>query len=476
MSAKLSLKKLARLGACTLAIGMMPAVGAPIGQVVAIGGHASDIALDESRKMLYIANFTANRIDVLSLADHRIQTSINVAANPSALALSPDGRYLLVTHFGNFQAPANPVNSLTVLDLVSSGRQTFAMGSTPLGVAFGVDGRALVVTTNEFLHLDPATGSTQTIDTITGVAAKTLPVAAANFPANIVASSMATSGDGMRIFGIVAGGASDAQTLEFRFDVDSRRITSFLATSSPPLGPRVVSVNRDGSRNLGGWALNDFGGTLIAQFPDPAGILNIGSHVFDTNRNLIYAQMTKAGAPTGGTGTGTGTPAAEPPVLQVLDPDNLAVLERLQLAENLTGRSVMTSDGSTMFSISESGITVLPMGALEQQPRVYAATSDVVFRGNFCDRQVGSQQVTIIDPGGNRTAFQIASRTPGVTVTPTSGVTPATITVRIDPTVYQNARGTATGTLEITSRAAVNIPLPIRVLINNKEPDQRAFL
>src|SRR6266498_2852485 len=31
------------------------------GRVVPIGGNASDIALDESRGVLYIANFTANR-------------------------------------------------------------------------------------------------------------------------------------------------------------------------------------------------------------------------------------------------------------------------------------------------------------------------------------------------------------------------------------------------------------------------------
>jgi len=32
------------------------------GKVVPIGGHASDLALDEGRRVLYIANFTANRI------------------------------------------------------------------------------------------------------------------------------------------------------------------------------------------------------------------------------------------------------------------------------------------------------------------------------------------------------------------------------------------------------------------------------
>src|SRR5258707_3014706 len=110
------------------------------GKPVSIGGQAADIALDEQRGVLYVANFTANRIEVVSLADLTIQTSINVAPQPSSLALSPDGHYLVITHYGPFTAPAPPSNALTVVDLTSSGKQTFALANPPLGVAFGADG------------------------------------------------------------------------------------------------------------------------------------------------------------------------------------------------------------------------------------------------------------------------------------------------------------------------------------------------
>ena len=89
--------------------------------------------------MVYLANFSANRIEVISTSTLAIQTSMNVAARPSALALSPDGRFLLVAHFGNFQAPSTANNLLTLINLVSGGQQTFALGSPPLGVAFGSD-------------------------------------------------------------------------------------------------------------------------------------------------------------------------------------------------------------------------------------------------------------------------------------------------------------------------------------------------
>ncbi|MBI2686096.1 MAG: hypothetical protein HYX27_07260 [Acidobacteria bacterium] len=467
MSAKVSFKKTATLCAGLLWMGMMPTWSASVGKVVAVGGLASDLALDESRRVLYVSNFTANRIEVLSLGDGRIQTSINVAANPSALALSPDGRYLVVTHYGNFQAPNTPSNALTVIDLVSNGRQTFAMGAPPLGVAFGIDGRALVVTTSEFLLMDPATGSTQTLDTIAGVTSKALPVTPGNSPSNIVASSMSASGDGSRIFGLLAGGATDNLTIEFRYDVDMRRLIAFQATSTPPLGPRVISVNRDGSLHLSGWALGDLSGSLVAQFPDPAGVLNIGSHVFDNERNLVYAQMTQTGTATAG--------STQLPQLQILDPENLTVFGRLNLPENLSGRSVLSADGTTMYSVSESGVTIIPIGRLSEMPRVVSSSEDVSFRGNFCDRQVGTQQVTILDPGGNRTAFQLNSKLSGVTVSPSSGVTPATVTIRVDPTVFQNSKGTTAGTIEIVAPQAVNVTGSIRVLINNKEPDQRGM-
>lgn len=441
------------------------------GQVVAIGGQAADLAIDEARGVLYVANFTANRVDVVSLASRSVQTSINVAPYPSSLALSPDGRYLVVCHYGNFQSPATSQNSLSILNLATNTRQTFSMGQSPLGVAFGIDNRALIVTNSEFVLLDPATGVTQTLETIQGVTTKTLPTPVGNFPTNIVASSLAASGDGTKIIGMVAGGASDGQTIEFSYDVNSRSLRALAWISTPPLGPRVVSVNRTGSRYVAGWAMHDEVGALIAQFPDPAGILNVGSHAMDPARGVIYAQVTTTQA---GAGSGTTTTAAAP-ILQVVDIDNLAVVERLELAENLAGRSLISSDGNTMYSVSDSGVTVFPIGSLHQVARLSFAVEDVLFQTSFCERQSLTRQVVVSDAGGGRIPFSVASTMAGVTVSPSSGVTPMTLTLRLDPAAFQNLKGTATGSLTLTSTAAVNVPRPLRILVNNKEPDQRGL-
>ena len=443
------------LGLCLATAGW----GATFGRVVAIGGSASDLALDETRGVLYLANFTANRIEVMSLANNTIQTSINVAAQPSSLSLSPDGRFLVVAHYGNFQSPNTQTNALTVIDFQNqNSKQTFLLADPPLGVAFGLDGKALLVTTKAFLIFDPLTGVTITIQTIADMVAKILPTPAATYPPSVVAASVAVSADRLKIYGLT-------DTFQFRYNVTTKMLSGFNYTSTPAMGPRVVSVNSDGSYYLAGWGLWNPNGNLLAQFPDPAGLLSVGSHAIDSSRGVVYAQIPSQAA--------TSATTTEPPVLMILDSDNLAVREKLQLQENLAGKSVLSSDGRTMYSISDSGLTVLPVGSLAQSPRLLSSQEDVVFRGSFCDRRVTTQQILLTDPSGNSTDFSLSADTAGITVSPAAGVTPAAVRITVDPTVFQNQKGTVTAQLQIKSALAVNIPSSVRILINTREPDQR---
>ncbi len=428
--------------------------GGTFGTVVSIGGEASDLALDETRGVLYIANFTANRIDVMSLATNKVQTSINVAAQPSSIALSPDGRYLVATNFGNAAAPGSPSNSLTVIDLTNQGTQTFSLGNAPLGVAFGADGIALVVTTTDFLLFDPTTGSTQELSTLANVVANTLPVAPANFPADITAASVAASADGLAIYGL--GGTTN--TVTFRYDVNTKTLSpGGIVTNTGVLGPRVVSLNHDGSLVMAGWVMINASG-FDNYFPQHTNQFSVGSTAFDDSRGLLYAQIPAV--------------QGEAPTLMVVTSSNLTLQERLQLPENLTGKSVLSSDSNTLYSVSASGITVLPVGSLAQQPQVVAKQEDLIFRSSFCNQGVSTQQLTIVDPGGNNTPFSISSDTPGVSVSPSGGVTPAVVTVSVDPSSFLNQTGTVAAHLAIQSGAAINMIPSVRVLVNNAGPNQ----
>jgi uncharacterized protein (TIGR03437 family) len=467
-----------------------PAAAATFGRPIIIGGQAADLALDEGRKVLYIANFTGNRIEVMSTETGVIQTSINVSPQPGSIALSPDRRWLLVAHFGNFAAPSAPRNGLTLINLETNQRQTFSLTATPLSVAFGADGNALVATSNAFLLFDPVTGLTTTLSTISELALKTLPVAFNNYPQNVVASTSVVTRDQTRIFGVIQRSTNDSDVLVYRYDV-GRLLLTGARVSTPPLGPRTISTDANGTNVLVGWALLNENFVNISQFPGPTGTLNIGGHVIDSARNLIYAQMnestpstsTSTGSGTGtgtgtGSGSGTGTGATsftidQPKVLQILDADNLTVRERVQLPENLSGKAILSADGNIMYGLSESGVMILPVGELARQRKVVSNVEDVTFRGNFCDRRVATQQFVIQDLSGQNTDFTISNIPSGVRVEPSSGVTPAVITVSVDPLTFSNTRGTTVRTLNINSNGSILTSASVRLLINSREPDQR---
>ena len=455
--------------ACWFAV-TAAAWGQTFGRVVAIGGHSSDLVLDEPRGMLYVANYTANRIDIISLSTGALERSMNVPSQPSSLTLSPDGKYLVVAHYANFASPNTPRNALTVIDMVGGGRQTFSLADPPYGVAFGVDGRALVLTSSQFLLFDPVFGTTQLLDTVENVVAKTLPQPPANAPTQIVGASVAASGDLRKIYGLT-------DKILFGYDVFTQRVSLVYYTAEPPLGPRGVSVAKGGDFYIAGWGLFDSRG-LLASFPNPAGDLNIGSSAIDSDRGIVYAQTKEQVVQTTSTTTGsTTTPptTATPqiPFLQVMDADNLNVREKLLLPENLSGKGVLSSDGQVMYALSESGVMILPVGSLNQAPRVKAVQEDLVFRSTFCDRRVLTQELTIVDPGGGNTDFELSSDLSGVTFSPSIGVTPATVKVSIDASAYTNLRGTLAAKISIASSRAINIISPVRLLVNIQDPDQR---
>lgn len=439
--------------------------GATFGTVVPIGGQGSDLVLDEPRGVLYVANFTANRVEKLSTKDNSIHGSINVGRQPGALALSPDGQFLVIAHYGPWTT-ASQANFLTVIRLGNNAQRVFALDSPPLGVAFGADGLALVVTAGEFLTLDPSTGGIRVLATIPEVTAHMLPQPLNTFPPKIIAASMAASGDGWHIYGL-------ADTFRFNYEVKSRWIFAYGYTATPPMGPRVLSANHDGSYYTAGWGLFDAPGNLVAEFRNPSGVLNVGSSAIDSVAGVIYAQIQEA-VSQDSSGSPDSTPApAAPPVLRIVDADNLTLRQKLSLPENLAGRSVLNSSGTVLYALSDSGVLVLPVGRLQDTHRVSAAEEDLVFRANPCDRGPSVQQLHISDPGGGNTDFALVSSNPAITLSPSHGVTPATVSVRVDLSAFQGRTGTVVESIQLQSASAINLPDPVRVLINSRTPELR---
>lgn len=462
---------LTTIALAAIALGATPCLAASFGTVVPIGGHASDIALDESRSVLYIANLTANRIEVMSTADYSIRSSMNVAAQPNAVSLSPDNQFLLVTHLGNFTTPSSSKNALTLINLNDGTRQTFALGDTPLAAAFVADGRAFVVTTNGILLFDPLTGAIRVVSTFAALATE-LPVQVGTFPSAVLKASVATSPDRKHVFGIAEGSGSQAF---YKFDLTKNEIFALGIVASPKPLARI-SVSADGEWAMVGQYKVSARFRDLAQFPNATDSPQIGGAAVDSRAGIIYAQILTA-APQASASNPLNPPAganpSSPPVLSVLDADNLTVRERISIPEHIVGRAELSANAGMLYAVTESGVTVYPVGRLSQERRLVAAQSDVLATGNFCNRNIIVQQLTITDPGGGNTDFRISSNLAGVTVSPSSGITPATVQVRIDPSVYQNQNGTVAGALTIASFSAINIPPPVRLLINTRNPDQR---
>jgi uncharacterized protein (TIGR03437 family) len=452
---------------------LLPGWGATFGTAVAIGGHASDIALDERRAVLYIANFTANRIEVMSLASNSVSRSMNLDHPlPGALALSPDGQYLVVAHY---PAPDDTTKTgwLTVIDLDSNARVGTAINQ-PLGLAFTGQGRVLVCTASGLDLFDPVSMSIEAIDTFANLT-KGLPVPFNTFPPTIVETALAASADGGRIWGVAD--SSNGQLI-FMYETARNQVAltrPFAAT--PKILPRI-SVSDDGSYAAAGYAIFDWYGRMVAQFADPVTSVNTGSIAVHSKSNTLYAHVPD----TLSRSLSSGSPASGPagplttsglPVLTVMDADNMTVRERLRLPENLTGRALLNEAADVLYSVSDSGVVVLPVGRLNQYRRIKAEQEDVVVRATFCDRRVVTVDLAVTDPGGGNTDFALSTDLQGVTISPSSGMTPATVKVRVDPNAFQNQNGSLAVTLQLKSATAVNLPNAVRLLINNRNPDQR---
>ncbi len=459
-----------------------PLAAANFGTVVPIGGHAADIALDESRGLLYIADFTANRIDVMSTTDNAVHSSMNVAAQPGGIAISPDSRFLVVTNYSDWTTvPAPSASLVTVINLASNARQTFSTGDSPLGVAFvggttggsGSSGLALIATSSGFYLLDPLTGVLQWVTSVANLAKQT-PQPQGTFPGQILQTQMTTAADGTHVWGVADAGTGTQ--LIFMFDGHTGRMTGQVWNTTPALLPRV-SVAADGSWALIGWATFTQaqcgpGFMIRSRYPGATASTNVTGHAVDAVTGTIYGQIFDPNQPAGPPYSSAG----KLPTFSIMDSDNLTVRDKINLPENLTGRALLNSAGTMMYAVSDSGVTVLPVGSLNKYKRLAASAEDVLIQSNYCNRAATTQSFKLSDPGGNRTEFSISTSQAGVTVSPSSGLTPANITVSVDPTAIQNPFGTLAVPLQITSPTAVNSAITVRLLISNPDQDQRGTI
>ena len=259
----------------------------------------------------------------------------------------------MVAHFDNPTTGTPTHNHLTLIDLIhGNSQQTYTLPDPVLAVSFGVDNQAFVVTAKQFLLYNPVFQYGEPVlDTVADIEAKSTPATDAAFPLDVTTTTISRSSDGTSILGV--GGSTS--TITFRYDVASQTVTpGEITLSTGNLGPRVVSLNHDGSLAMVGWIEIAQGKGITNLIPQSSNQLSVGTSLFDDSRGLIYAQIPPS--------------ANAPPILQILAQDNLTVIQQLRLPENTTGKSALSSDSGVMYSISASGVLVLPVGFLTSLP------------------------------------------------------------------------------------------------------------
>ncbi len=396
---------------------------ATFGTVVSKAGGAaySDIALDEARGKVYLANPASNTVDVYAIAQKTFLASISVPGQPVAEAMSRDGNYLYVTAYTSSALYQINLNTASVVSTIS-------VPYHPQGVAVGADERVLITTvgpgsgtaTNTLFLFDPSAGNS----TLTPINLTVPPPSAATTSTLgrqtlDYSSALIPTADGNYIVGV--NGVSTTERAIFVYQTASAtvlRAREVLNLSN------VLSISPDNSKFMAGSTLFDFNTLqVIAQenvanspfaFPSTNNFnlaQNQGGSVFSPDGSMVYAAFNV---------NPVTNPASPANVTELLlnDPTNLRILAALQLPENLAGKIVSTAAGNTLYGISDSGFIILPVGSITQSPLITVDNSTIFLGNDQCGAtaNLNSGLVNISNAGTGRLTASVQSYTvPSVT-------------------------------------------------------------
>jgi len=467
------------------------ALPATFGTRVVLPGGAADLALDEVRGRIYLTQSLLGQVQIYSIQQQTFLTPIQTDQTPLSVALSGDGKFLYVTCYDGSALDVIDLSALTVVNKI-------ALPAKPEGVAVGKDGRVLITTSgngtngasNVLLLYDPAPNAAVMLSSIpvtpSAATPPTLPPPAGRaFLASH--SQLRATRDGSLIVGINVVNATTVAAFVYEAASDT-----VLRSRIVPGSSTVLSISDDGTRFLCGPDLFDTASLQVlaranlanAPYPiDPSTNFNLnssaGGGVFSPDGQTLYSAYDV---------TPSQTPSATASVGQLMltDPDNLLIRMGLQMPENLAGKMVISADGNTIYALSDSGFTVLPVGSISQGPLAMPASTVVLLTKDQCGvfAQSSSAAVAINNPGRGRVTATAqllttnqATPTSAPTARPSASGNGAQVTFTFNP-----AAARTLGTLappadfQIQSPEAINIPNRVRVYQNNRDSDARGMV
>lgn len=214
-----------------------------------------DIALSPEGSVAYVTEPSQNRLLVLDTATSRLITSVAVGANPTGLAVTPNGAQVWVVNTalpsigpGESSGPGTPSGSAgTSVSVVSTATNqvlgTLPVGSGPIDVAFSPDGREAYIT--DYGVLVP--GAVTVIDTTTLAETTLTPATAPSSPApDWNPTSVAVTPDGREVWvsGVDAtSGSTSKPDHVYVFDATTHAPMAKIAVGT---GPYFMVLSRDG--------------------------------------------------------------------------------------------------------------------------------------------------------------------------------------------------------------------------------------
>lgn len=474
--------------------------GAEFGKVVPLGGEPSDIEIDEERSRLYVVTPGANRVAVYNYATETVEDYIGVGTYPSAAAMSMDNRFLYVA---NVQSA-----SISIIDLETRRvTRTIPLPARPEGVEVGFDGRVLITTQgsgtnnaqNTLLIFDPnqdisaqltAVASPPPLSTPTA-----LPPIFVGRPATPFAGRLVRTPDGQFIVGMVAINqtATSAQTTLFVYEAASGTV---LRNRTVTGQSTVLAMSPDGTRFMAGSTLYDMATlNVLAQLNTanyPFFVTLTGNPAINLQNNFGGSVFSPDGAQVWGAfNVQTGAPNTRPlsNAMVIASAKHLGVRLGIRLPESVMGKMLSTSDGSSLFASSESGIIHLPAASLYDYPILVPDATQVFLALDPCNKGIARASVRVNNLGAGKLSYSVPVVTTALVTEVTSGLAPSTVNFVMEPgrsgVIRQAGTNVFTGAgsgagapinVSLNSREAINFPNVIRVYMNFRNADQRGVL
>jgi len=469
---------------CVCILSVLPSWGATFGTVVPHTQPIADLVLDAARQRIYLVDTYSSQVDVYNTASNppTLLTTINTSATPLAIAMSRSGKSLYVACY--------TASTLDIIDLTSAtfSKTSVSLGANPEGVAVGSNELVLISTIGTgtgqavLTTYNPSASASSALQAI--VVAPSAPTTPQMPPPNGLMyfaskSQLQATLDGSQIIGV--NQTASTRTV-FVFDVASSTVLASRTISG--ISP-ILAVSPDGSEFLSGSVLFETATLLVLAQQSAAN----SPFVFPAAANFI-TQTNQGGAAFLPDGSELLTsynivpvqsPAAKANTSQLLinTPDSLLIQLGVMLPENLGGKIVMSSDGTTMYAISQSGFLVAATAGLKTSPIAIPDTYVALLANDQCGVTAAqnSAVIPVRDQGGGKltvTAQVLTSASTSAQVRVAAKSYGGDVTAQYNTAVTARGLGTvAPDQLLIQSSEAINIIPNVRVFQNNRNAEAR---